>query len=66
RFFATLKGGLHYLLPIVMLVYELVVLRHSPEKAAFNAILVLIAIIFVRGIRNGLKDKAVGLGKGFF
>lgn len=66
RFFTTLKGGLHYLLPIVMLVYELVVLRHSPEKAAFNAILVLIAIIFVRGIRNGLKDKAVGLGKGFF
>lgn len=66
RFFATLKGGIHYLLPIAMLVYELVVLRHSPEKAAFNAILVLIAIILISGVRKGLIDKSIGFGKGLF
>ncbi|MGE4317910.1 MAG: TRAP transporter permease [Deferribacterales bacterium] len=50
NFVETIKGGIHYLIPIFMLIYELVVLRHSPEKAAFNAILLLIAIIVIREI----------------
>ncbi|BAI81301.1 TRAP-type transport system, permease component [Deferribacter desulfuricans SSM1] len=44
----TLRNGLHYLIPIGMLVYELVVLRHSPELAAFRAIIVLAVIIFIQ------------------
>lgn len=44
----TLRNGLHYLIPIGMLVYELVVLRHSPELAAFRAIIVLTIIIFIQ------------------
>ncbi|MGA1861269.1 TRAP transporter permease [Deferribacter thermophilus] len=44
----TLRNGLHYILPIAMLVYELVVLRHSPELAAFRAIIVLTIIIFIQ------------------
>jgi TRAP transporter 4TM/12TM fusion protein len=51
----TLKEGLHYLLPITMLVYELVVLRHSPEKSAFNAIIVLIIIIYTQEIFRQFK-----------
>jgi TRAP transporter 4TM/12TM fusion protein len=45
-FFKTLVGGLHYLVPLFMLLYELVVMRHSPELAAFNAI-VLLAVIMI-------------------
>ncbi len=37
-FIKTLIGGFHYLIPLSMLLYELIVVRHSPELAAFNAI----------------------------
>ncbi|WP_022849867.1 TRAP transporter permease [Limisalsivibrio acetivorans] len=67
-FKGTLKNGFHYLLPIGMLVYELVVLRHSPEKAAYNAILVLILIIFAQEVRKqflvGDKNVAQALKTG--
>lgn len=43
---ATMRTGFHYMIPICMLVYELVFLRHSPELAAFRAIMVLCVIIF--------------------
>ncbi len=48
----TLKGGLHYLLPILVLLYELVVLRHSPELSAFRAILVLTGVIIYQELRK--------------
>jgi TRAP transporter 4TM/12TM fusion protein len=41
QFFKTLLSGVHFLIPLCMLLYELIVVRHSPELAAFNAILVL-------------------------
>ena len=44
-FFKTLVSGLHYLVPLFMLLYELIVVRHSPELAAFNAILVMVVIM---------------------
>jgi TRAP transporter 4TM/12TM fusion protein len=37
-FFKTLIGGIHFMIPIALLLYELVVVRHSPELAAFHAI----------------------------
>jgi len=55
KFGETLMGGLHYLIPIGMLVYELVIVRHSPELAAYNAILMLSVIIFYQEIRNEFK-----------
>jgi TRAP transporter 4TM/12TM fusion protein len=45
-FFKTLIGGAHFLIPIMMLLYELIVVRHSPELAAFNAIWVMALIMF--------------------
>jgi TRAP transporter 4TM/12TM fusion protein len=51
-FFKTLRGGLHYLFPIGVLVYELVVPRHSPELAAFRAI---IAMFFVMLFQEPVK-----------
>lgn len=56
-FFATLKGGIHYLVPLGMLLYELVWLRHSPELAAFRAILLLFVIIFFQEIRKSFIEK---------
>ncbi len=55
----TLKGGLHYLLPILVLLYELIVLRHSPELSAFRAILVLTGVIVYQELR-----KAEGIMQG--
>ncbi|MBW1734013.1 MAG: TRAP transporter permease [Deltaproteobacteria bacterium] len=57
RFFLTLKGGVHYLIPLSVLLYELIVLRHSPELAAFRAILILIPVIFYQEIRRAFSDR---------
>ena len=47
-FFKTLFAGAHYLVPISMLLYELIVVRHSPELAAFNAIWVMAIIMLLQ------------------
>ena len=48
NFFKTLLSGLHFLIPIGMLLYELIVVRHSPELAAFNAIWVMAIIMMLQ------------------
>ena len=55
-FMQTLMGGIHYIIPLATLLYELVWLRHSPEMAAFRAIMVLFGVIFFQEIRRALKD----------
>jgi TRAP transporter 4TM/12TM fusion protein len=74
KFFLTLKEGMHYLLPLAMLLYELVILRHSPEMAAFRSILVLFVIIFFQEVRRavrtqsgwltGIKNSIIVIGSG--
>lgn len=63
RFLEVLKGGYHHLIPLVILIYELAVLRHSPNLAVFNAIVILVAIYLVResviGVRVGEKAAAI-------
>lgn len=56
-FIGTLKEGVHYLIPLAVLMYELVVLRHSPELSAFRAIMVLMVIIFYQEVRNAASEK---------
>jgi TRAP transporter 4TM/12TM fusion protein len=56
-FFATLKKGIAYLLPIGVLLFELLILRHSPELAAFKAIIVLVAVIIYREIAAAYRNK---------
>jgi TRAP transporter 4TM/12TM fusion protein len=51
-FFKTLMSGVHFLIPLIILLYELIIARHSPELAAFNAIWVM-AIIMV--LQNPVK-----------
>ncbi len=49
----TLLEGLHFLIPIGALLYELIYLRHSPDKSAFNSILWLFAVVFLKDIFDG-------------
>ena len=68
KFFLTLKEGLHYMLPLGVLLYELVVLRHSPEMAAFRGIMVLFAVIFFQEVRRALRNQLtllIGIKNGF-
>ncbi len=61
RFFKTLLGGLHYLFPIVMLLYELIIARHSAELAAFNAIWVTaILMLFQNPVKAYLNKQPIG------
>lgn len=53
----TLKNGIHYLIPLAMLLYELVWVRHSPELAVFRSILLLVGVIFYQEIRSAAAEK---------
>ena len=57
-FFPTLRSGIAYLIPIVILVFELIILRHSPELAAFKAILVLLVIILFQAFAKVIQGKS--------
>ncbi len=57
KFIPTLLSGLHFLLPLGMLLYELIVLRHSPELAAFRAIIVLTVIMALQHPVRAFIDK---------
>lgn len=50
-------SGLHFLLPVFYLMYTLIVLRMSPQRAAFNGILVLMAIMVVQPFVKSLWSK---------
>ena len=41
QFFKTLLGGAHFLVPLFVLLYELIIIRRSPELAAFHAIWIM-------------------------
>ncbi len=47
-FWKTFLSGFHYMLPLFFLLYELIVVRHSPELAAFNAIWVMAIIMLLQ------------------
>lgn len=63
NFIKTLKSGFHYLIPIGMLVYELIFLRHSPKLAAFNAIVVLFVVTIAQELYKA-KKKETGFVEG--
>jgi len=50
QFFKTLVGGLHFLIPLFYLIYELMILRHTPQLAAYRAIEVLVVLIVVQNL----------------
>jgi TRAP transporter 4TM/12TM fusion protein len=61
QFFKTLLSGIHFLIPMIMLLYELIVVRHSPELAAFNAIWVMAIIMLLQNpVKAYLKKEPIG------
>jgi TRAP transporter 4TM/12TM fusion protein len=61
RFFKTLMSGVHFLVPISMLLYELIIARHSAEMAAFNAIWVMaILMLFQHPVKAYLNKQPLG------
>jgi len=48
RAFDVFKSGLHYIIPVFFLMYTLIVLRQSPQMAAFNAIIFMMLIMVVQ------------------
>ncbi|MCK5554125.1 MAG: TRAP transporter permease [Deltaproteobacteria bacterium] len=63
KFFPTLVRGIHFIIPLTFLVYELVILRHSPELSAFRAILVLAILILIQNpIMAYLRKEPIGKG----
>ncbi len=57
EFFKTLVSGLHYLIPLFFLLYQLMVLRHSAEASAFNAIWVLLLIMILQHPIRAYRNK---------
>ena len=57
QFFKTLMSGVHFLIPLTMLLYELIVKRHSPELAAFNAIWVMTLIMLFQEPLKAWRSK---------
>ncbi len=56
-FFKTLISGVHYLVPLFMLLWELIIARHSPELAAFNAIWVMAIIMLLQNPVKAFINK---------
>lgn len=46
--FATFISGIHYIIPVLLLIYTLVIERQSAGLAAFNAILMVMVIIILQ------------------
>lgn len=57
RFWPTFIGGIHYLIPILFLIYELAVVRHSPQLSVFRAIIALAILIPLQNILHSWKTK---------
>jgi len=61
QFFKTFLGGLQYVVPILVLLYELIILRRSPELAAFHAIWIMaVVMIFQRPIQAYRRKEPIG------
>jgi TRAP transporter 4TM/12TM fusion protein len=57
RFLPVLKRGYPYLLPVALLLFELLLLRHSPELAAFRSIMLLLLVVYVREAATARREQ---------
>ncbi len=63
----TFIRGIHYLIPVAVLLYELMWIRLTPERSALIAIGVLLLLILVQEMVRGFRDRSGlvrGLGRG--
>ena len=62
RFMKIVWSGAHYLAVIGVLLYELLVLRHSAEMSVYKAVLLLLAIIVIQELWRGVQERVIGEG----
>ena len=60
----VLKNGYYFLIPIAVLIYELIILRRTPDHSAFVSIIWLLGVLLIRDIIIA-KSKNEGLKKAF-
>jgi len=57
RAFDVFKSGIHYIVPIFFLMYTLIILRQSPQMAAFNAIFFMMLIMVLQRPAYAFLEK---------
>ncbi len=57
QFWKVLRSGIHYLVPIAVLLYELIILQHSAELSVFRAIVLLGVIIILQPVAIARVQK---------
>ncbi|MCL5964702.1 MAG: TRAP transporter permease [Deinococcus sp.] len=70
----VLRGGFHYLIPLGYLIYSLVIVHRTPERAAFNTVVLVAVLILLQeawraarggsGLLSGLKDGLIKIVEG--
>ena len=59
-FFKTLFGGVHYLVPLGFLLHQLIILRRSPQAAAFNAVWIMgVIILFQNPVKAYISKSPI-------
>ncbi|SHM13402.1 TRAP transporter permease [Vreelandella subglaciescola] len=65
-FWPTFLKGVHYLVPVAFLLYELMWVQLTPERSALNALVLLIIVMFIQeawlGLRHAGSAKGVVMG----
>ncbi len=56
RFWPTLRAGLHYAFPLLYLLYSLLIQQLSPERAALNAIFLMIGVALLQELYRALRQ----------
>jgi TRAP transporter 4TM/12TM fusion protein len=51
--------GIHFLIPILFLMYTLIILRHSAQSAAFNAIMLMMLIMVIQKPAHAYIKKEI-------
>ncbi|MCG8452771.1 MAG: TRAP transporter permease [Spirochaetales bacterium] len=64
QFWSTFISGIHFMIPLIFLIVELVVFRHSPSLAAFRAILALAVLIPLENLWKAHRSEG-GLQAGW-
>lgn len=64
-FWPTFFRGIHYLIPVAFLLYELMWVQLTPQRSALNATFVLMGLILVQEIVRGVRSRR-GILAGLF
>lgn len=63
RLWETFVGGIHFVIPVVVLVYLLMVERWTPGTAVFYSILLMMAIILIQHVWDAARGDGRSVGQ---